>query len=418
MHLSNTVLTLHISQVASAPPGTQAATLDIEAAYRTIPVWPQHKRFLVVEVDGKLFIDHVFPFGLATAGGVQGHVANATVDILHSLELGPIKKWVDDHTFFRFAISGGLLLPDGSLSPFAYKHGLLKILSLSKPLGVPWHPKKCCDFAFIFVYLGFLWDLTQRSVALPDKKRTKYQIKLTALLDSLNKGKGISLKDAMSINSTLSHVAFVIPHGHVYLANLCTFIASFPSNPKFAKCHPPPSVKTDLNWWLNTLSLPSNACTLSPHGPPKDLDLWVDASMEWGIGITLGNRWNAWTLNQGWKGSGRDIRWLEAIAVELAARTLFDQGMSNTTVIIHLDNQGVIGAFKHGWSRNFHVNLCIRRVEALTMISNIFHTLIYTESAQNKADPISHGKIGSLSSRLPSTELPSELVNFISPYVQ
>jgi hypothetical protein len=78
----------------------------------------------------------------------------------------------------------------------------------------------------------------------------------------------------------------------------------------------------------------------------------------------------------------------------------------------------VIGAFKHGRSRNFHVNLCIRRVEALAMTSNVLHTLIYTESAQNKADPISHGEVGSLSSRLPSPELPSELVNFISPYVQ
>jgi len=58
--------------VASAPPGTQAATLDIEAAYRTIPVWPHHKRFLVVEVDGQLFIDHVFLFGLATAGVFKG----------------------------------------------------------------------------------------------------------------------------------------------------------------------------------------------------------------------------------------------------------------------------------------------------------------------------------------------------------
>lgn len=223
------------TQVASAPPGTQAATLDIEAAYRTVPVWPQHKRFLVVEVDGEFYIDHVFPFGLATAGGVQGHVADASVDILHSLELGPIKKWVDDHTFFRFAISGGLLLPDGSLSPFAYKHGLVEIYAHSKPLGIPWHPKKCRDFAFIFIYLGFLWDLIQRSVALPDEKRVKYRNKLTSLLNSLNKGIGISYKDAMSLNGTLSHVAFVIPHSRAYLANLCTFIASFPSSTKFAK---------------------------------------------------------------------------------------------------------------------------------------------------------------------------------------
>jgi hypothetical protein len=98
----------YLPQVATAPPGTEAATLDIEAAYRTIPVWPPHKQFLVVAAGNDLFIDHVFPFGLSTAGGVQGHVADATVDILSSYDLGPIKKWVDDHTFFRFPDGGGV----------------------------------------------------------------------------------------------------------------------------------------------------------------------------------------------------------------------------------------------------------------------------------------------------------------------
>jgi len=404
--------------VASAPPGTQAATLDIEAAYHTIPVWPHHKHFLVVEVDGQLFIDHVFLFGLATAGGVQGHVADATIDILHLLDLGHIKKWVDDHTFFRFAISGGLLLPDGSLSPYLYSHGLTEIYGLLKPLGVPWHPKKCRDFAFVFIYLGFLWDLIQCSVALPDDKCQKYLRKLSSILDLLNQGKGISYKDAMSLNGMLSHVAFIIPHGWAYLANLCTFIASFTSNSKFSRRHPSPSVKNDLKWWFNTLSSPPNARTLLPHGTTQDLNLWVDASTEWGIGIILKGKWNTWTLSENWKGNGRDIGWLEAIAVELAARTLCDQGLMNAVVIIHSDNQGVIGAFKCGHSRNFQVNLCIHRVEAIAMASNVLHILNYTESAHNKADPISRGEVGSPSSRLPSPKLPKELIDLILPYVQ
>jgi hypothetical protein len=270
----------------------------------------------------------------------------------------------------------------------------------------------------VFIYLGFLWDLIQRSVALPDDKRQKYLRKLSSISDLLNQGKGISYKDAMSLNGTLSHVAFVIPHGRAYLANLCTFIASFTSNSKFSHRHPSPSVKNDLKWWFNTLSSPPNARTLSPHGTTQDLDLWVDASTKWGIGIILKGKWNTWTLSENWKGNGRDIGWLEAIAVELAARTLCDWGLTNAVVIIHSDNQGVIGAFKRGHSRNFQVNLCIHWVEAIAMASNVLHILNYTESAHNKADPISRGKVGSPSSRLPSPELPKELVNFILPYVQ
>jgi hypothetical protein len=62
--------------------------LDVEATYRTVPVWPPHKQFLAVSMDDDFFVDRAFPFGLATAGGIQGHVADATADILQSLDLG------------------------------------------------------------------------------------------------------------------------------------------------------------------------------------------------------------------------------------------------------------------------------------------------------------------------------------------
>lgn len=384
-----------------------------------MPVWPPHKQFLVVAVGDLMFIDHVFPFGLATAGGVQGNVADATVDILYSFDFGPIKKWVDDHTFFRFAYGGGFRLADGSLSPFLYKHGLVDIYKRSRPLGVPWHPIKWRDFAALFIYLGFLWNLINHTVELPDEKREKYLRKIVSVLEIIGQGGRLTCKQAMSINGTLSHVSFVIPRGRTYLSNLSSFISQFgSSSSKFAARHPPKSVVTDLQWWFETLSQPSPARDLTPRGSTQDLDLWVDASTDWGIGLLLGSRWNAWTLLEGWRGHGRDIGWLEAVAVELAVLTLSDLGFANASVLIRSDNQGVIGAFHSGRSRNFQVNLCIRRVEIVAMTSNVTHVLSYVESAKNKADPISRGEVGPSASRLNTLKLPDELSPFLSPYVQ
>jgi hypothetical protein len=222
-------------------------------------------------VDGSFFINHVFPLGLATAGGVQGNVADAAVDILHSMELGPIKKWVDDHLFFRYATGGGTLLADGSFMPFSYAHGLVDIYGKSSPLGVPWHPKKWNDFAFIFTYLGFLWDLLLHTVTLTDEKRLKYKNKLIIILDNLACGKRMSCKDAMSINGTLSHISFVIPYGRAYLANLSSFISEFPM--KYAFRHPHTSVVSDLKWWLGILEKDLSPRSLTPRGDPKDIDL-------------------------------------------------------------------------------------------------------------------------------------------------
>jgi hypothetical protein len=425
------------TQVALAPPGTEAATLDIKAAYRTVPVWPPHKQFLVVAVGDDFFIDHVFPFGLSTAGGVQGHVADATVDILSSKDLGPIKKWVDDHTFFRFPCGGGKILADGSRSPFIFCHGLWDIYNESHPLGIPWHPIKWKDFAAIFIYLGFLWNLTNHTVELPDAKRLKYLEKVSLILESLNRGGRLTLKDTMSINGTLSHISFVIPHGRAYLANLSSFIAHFASSSsKFTARHPPNSVVHDLKWWHTVLSASSPVRTLLPRGDIQDLDIWVDASTDWGIGLVMGSQWDAWTLKEGWKGQGRDIGWLEAIAVELVVLTLFklggleaitvelavliffNIGWKDAAILIHSDNQGVIGAFRSGRSRNFQVNLCIRRVETIAMTSNVAHTFVYVESTKNKADAVSRGETGSPSSRINVTQLPSELSPFLLPYVQ
>jgi hypothetical protein len=388
--------------------------MDIEAAYRTVPVWPPHKRFLVVCFDGQFWIDHVFPFGLTTAGGVQGNIADATVDILHNLNISPIKKWVDDHSIFRFPVGGGYLCPDGSLSPYLFLFGLADIYDKSRPLGIPWHPKKCFDFALIFIYLGFLWDLTARSVALPEVKRLKYLAKLEKILAAIKSGRPLTHKEALSINGTLSHVTFVIPHGRAYLANLSRFIAQYHNN--FVSRIPPSSVKNDLSWWFDVLSSPPPPRILTPRGPPQDLDVWVDASTDWGIGLVWGRRWEAWTLIDGWKGEGRDIGWLEAVAVELAVMALYADGQKDCSIIINSDNQGVIGAFRCGRSRNFQVNLCIRRVEAIAMASNTLHIFSYTESAANRADSVSRGEIGPAICRLPTVQLPDELVPFIRLY--
>jgi hypothetical protein len=184
-----------------------------------------------VGFEGLFWIDHTFPFGLTTAGGVQGNVADATVDILAHLDVSPIKKWVDGHSIFRYPCGGGVILPDGSVTPYEYLFGLINIYEKSRPLGVPWHPVKWTDFSFIFIYLGFLWNLTDRSVTLPEAKRLKYLKKVSDALLALDRSSGrpgkMSFLEAMSINGTLSHVSFVIPHGRSYLANLCHFIAGF-----------------------------------------------------------------------------------------------------------------------------------------------------------------------------------------------
>lgn len=70
-------------QVATAPPGAQAATLDVDSAVRSVPILPAHKPFLTIQVDDdEFYIDHACPFGIASGPGLQGQPMDALVDIL------------------------------------------------------------------------------------------------------------------------------------------------------------------------------------------------------------------------------------------------------------------------------------------------------------------------------------------------
>ena len=84
--------------------------------------------------------------------------------------------------------------------------------------------------------------------------------------------------------------------------------------------------------------------------------------------------------------------------------------VANTTLIIYSDNQGTIGSLGKGRSRNFHINLSIRRTYVMLTSRFIIPELFYIASRNNPADPISRRELGSSDSRITvSISLPDEL---------
>ena len=172
-------------------------------------------------------------FGLASAGGVYGSLADTGTDIFQSRGMGPIAKWVDDHIFFRIRRThlhsyntqragwcneicvqgghrqdssrlwyGGKTLPSGpteefdedcssplkdltsssprSLQDQEYSYADANIDNLLARLGIKWQASKTIPFGEEVPYLGFRWDLHVQKVFLPDEKKTKY---LAAIAD-------------------------------------------------------------------------------------------------------------------------------------------------------------------------------------------------------------------------------------------
>jgi len=377
--------------------------MDVEGAYRTIPVKPDHKRYIIVRFHDEYYMDHDVPFGAGSAHGLQGEVGDATVDIFYSLRIHPVIKWVDDFNIFRFPSLAGPYTST-EFPSLRYEYDLPLIKFLTAPLGIPWHREKGQDFSSQFPYLGFQWDLTHKTVSIPEKKRIKHHFRLINFIAKCQLHQ-VLRKDVETINGSLAHLSFVHLRGRSRLPSLFQWLTTFPN--EFTPRWPPPSVMTDLNWWLNKLTETTACRSLTLPVTPANIDIWVDASTSWGIGILIDGRWDAWKVVEGWEAEGRNIMWLEAIAVEFVIGTIAALGHRDLHLLLRSDNTGVIGSFHKGRSRNFQVNFSIRRTELVLDASKLSFVSSYVQSADNLADPISRGILPSLELQIVSGFSPS-----------
>jgi hypothetical protein len=116
-----------------------------------------------------------------------------------------------------------------------------------------------------------------------------------------------------------------------------------------------------------------------------------DASTSFGIGIVLDNHWSAWRLLQGWKSKDQGIGWAEAVGVELALEAVIAQGVTNASITVNCDNQGVVFAWKAGRSRNAEQNLVLMRITSRAAEHNLWLNLKYIDTSANLADKPSRG---------------------------
>ena len=353
--MSVQILTIHL-QVARAPPGTLACAFDIQAFHRTCPVLPDHKPWLVVCVSDVCWVEHTNPFGTRSASSNSGQTGSAVVDIWDAEDTDVTFKYEDDISQLLFPSETGPFI-DGL---YHYRHDRDSSMALIAPLNVPWHPTKTGDcFIPIFIFIGFLWDLIHKRVSLPEPKRLKFLDRVFVLITKAENRQKVSLLEVQKIHGSLVHICFIYSDGNSRLPCLSNFMSSFTSN-KFSQHYIPNSVITALHWWYNCLSDPSIFRQLQPLPDIQDIGVYVDASTSWGIGIIIGEHWYAFTLTNDWKIPGRDICWLEAIALELLVYFLIQLEFQHVHMLAFSDNNGAIGAHSKGRSSNDAINLCVR----------------------------------------------------------
>jgi len=404
--------------VAAAPPGSQAAQIDLESAYRQMPILPDHKPYLAIKTERGIYADHCDPFGLSSSAGILGAAVDAAVDIVKTcLSMEHLHKWVDDMIPTRvpvdaIASESGLLCAtktsgsqEPASTPHEYAYDLKDILAIFDDLGFKIKDEKLKDFSFQCVYNGFAWDLEAKIVWLPVEKREKY---LEKILTFSNPGIKLNLYDVQVIQGTLAHVCFVYQEGRARMPSINRFMRSFNDSP-FSHQTVPEEMHLDLEWWSSMLSKVDHHRPLHIR-PLEDPDIWVDASGHWGIALVVGNQYQAWQYCPDWDTDGRHIGWAESVAIELAVVFIAKAGFHDVHVLVHSDNTGAIGQFRRGCSKNPNMNASIIRAEEIMGEHNISLFPDYVKSADNRADAASRGvPEPNLKPLIPRLELPAEI---------
>jgi hypothetical protein len=466
--------------VCTLPDGCELAVRDVENAYRSIPLHESQWAGAVVRLDDEhVAIDTCGAFGQRAIGGVYGDVRDAGCDIMRWRGLGPICAWVDDHAFIRIPrahLAGynerrraarqvvmdcssaqphhlrgcrwweGTTHDDGSDDIYAedlgfdvvdvsgsstrsdhdasFAYNMADIDAVTDPLGIVWGASKTLPFAPANIYLGFLWNVQLRTVAVPPDKRARYLAALRVWCSSRTH----TLREAQELLGRLQHICFVLPSGRAYLAWLQIFISLFDAKQdRHMGRTPPKRLSAELDWWEGQLRTNRLERQLRRPARVRDVRAYSDASSGIGIAVVIGDRWRAWRLLPGWQDEHRRIQWAEAVGFEFACRYVFADAPRDTHLRIWGDNNGVVQGWWRSRSSNIPTNELFKRLTLFLDERGCSAHTSYVKSACNPADDPSRGMYGDgtaypLAQLLPPLALPADVaahvVDFDDPVHQ
>ena len=183
--------------------GKLLAKLDIQAAYRIVPVHPNDRWMLGMQWSGKVYIDTVLPFGLRLAPKVFNAVADAVEWIMRKQGIAHILHYLDDFLFLE------------SLNPG--KESVLCIaLRICRELGIPVAPEKVKGPISVLDFLGIILDTEKMELRLPPEKLSQ----LRSMVKQWLHRKSCTKREILSLIGHLSHACKVIKPGRPFLRRL------------------------------------------------------------------------------------------------------------------------------------------------------------------------------------------------------
>ena len=391
-----------VAQVAAQyEKGALMAKIDIEAAYRLVPVHPADRPLQAMEWRGMVYIDPMLPFGLRSAPKLFNAIADALEWGLKQRGVQHVFHYLDD--FIVIAPPGS---PDCARA--------LETLNTScAALGIPIAQHKREGPCACLTFLGIEIDTVASQLRLPADKLTRLQ----TLLSEWGDRKACSRRELESLVGHLNHACKVVRSGRSFLRRMLDLLHTVPMHP--LRPHPirlNRAFRSDLAWWRLFVESWNGVSFLTPPPQLPALQLASDASGSWGCGAWHGSRWFQIQWDQ--RSYSLQIMTKELLPIVLACAT-WGPGWHNHRVRCLCDNQAVVAAIRSRTCRESHCMHLLRALAFLEAQHNFHLQPEYIDTRANHlADDLSRNKLSSFLLKVPhadrqATPLPAPLVHLL-----
>ena len=319
--------------------GCYMAKIDIESAYRCIPVNPLDWPLQGMQWDGQFFFDIVMQFGLSSASAIFEYFASATeffAKVLLFIRF--LEHYIDD--FLLMARTERLCLTDRD-----------RLLAMLDKLGLPYSHPKLEGPATSMNFLGIKFDSVAMTLSLDEDK---LQTLRTTLTDWMARTTG-SRHELQSLCGVLNFASSVVRSGRIFFRRILDLLRSLPSFANADTQFPLSSgFHRDVRWWLDFASEWNGVTVVPPtRDPLTTLTVNTDACNT-GYGALFADEWFAgkWTadeLSEARREERISMPWLEFHAIVRAAAT-WGSKWRGRYVLVHSDCEPVVAAWAKGTS--------------------------------------------------------------------
>ena len=387
---------LHLGQ------GCQLAKIDIESAFRNVPVHPHDRHLLGISWNGERYIDTALPFGLRSAPKIFNALADALEWITTRRGATYLKHFLDD------------FVTAGHPNTGECAENLELLVDTCDLLGFPIAADKREGPTTCLIFLGIEVDTMLLELRLPVHKLER----LKAILRKWSHLKSCRKKELQSLMELLHDASVIIRPGRTFLRRLIELIKGSHNRSASSFLRLNIAARSDIQWWSTFIESWNGLSMMLPlRQQNPEVILTSDASGSWGCGAYCCN--GQWLQYQ-WSHltAGYDITAKELLPIVFGA-AIWGRDWKDKSVLCRCDNEAVVHIINTGTSRDPIAMGLMHCLFFITAKFNLLLSAAHIAGANNElADALSRNKRTLFLSNYPQaiphgSAVPDSLVNLL-----